>query len=236
MFLYIDTFRRRRSPSPVRRRRSPSPPRRRRSPSPPRRRYCCCNENSHLSIVLKWFALQILLFSGLLPLLRVVGLRLPGVILLLSSVATAPHLCPHRRGSCLIPPQNAFLLVQSGAPPGRLNVEVLLLSGDVLLPPLFLLRDTGGARCLPGQAGTLDPLLDLLDASPGRRRTAVALLGDPLVPKDAFNLPACLRPTSEDSCPLHRAVNSSAGCLAPQSHGINGTDRKSFHPEVADLL
>ncbi|MEQ2199327.1 hypothetical protein XENOCAPTIV_010911 [Xenoophorus captivus] len=167
--------------------------------------------------------------SGLLPHLPVVGLCPPDAILLLSSVATAPHLCLHRRGRCLVHPQNAFLQAPSDGPPGHLNVEALRLSGDGLLPPLHLLRDTGGAHLLLGQAGILDPLLDLPDASPHHLQTAVALLGDPLVLRDALIPPARLPPTSGDSSPLHTAVSSSVGCLAPQSHVTRGKEQTSAH-------
>ncbi|MEQ2180414.1 hypothetical protein GOODEAATRI_000991 [Goodea atripinnis] len=167
--------------------------------------------------------------SGLLLHLPVVGLCPPDAILLLSSVATAPHLCLHRRGRCLVHPQNAFLQAPSDGPPGHLNVEALPLSGDGLLPPLHLPRDTGGAHLLPGQAGILDPLLDLPDASPHHLQTAVALLGDPLALRDALIPPARLPPTSGDSSPRHTAVSSSVGCLAPQSHVTKGKEQTSAH-------
>lgn len=152
--LCLYSFRKRRSPSPPRRRRSPSPPRRRRSPSPPRRRYVqLLYHIESFNLSNNFYGLKkiqcnnyICSYPGPLPRLPVVVLHPPDDILPLSSVATAPHLCPHRRGKCLALPQSALLQGPSDAPPGPPSAETPLLKGDACLHP-HLHPDTGGAPC-----------------------------------------------------------------------------------------
>lgn len=57
-----------------------------------------------LLLLLDVVGLPPLLDAGLLPRLPVVDLCPPDAIPLLSSAATAPHLCLHRRGRCLVHP------------------------------------------------------------------------------------------------------------------------------------
>lgn len=163
--------------------------------------------------------LPLLLDEGLPPLLPVVVLHPPDDIPPLSSVATVPHPCPHRRGRCLALPQNALLQGPSDAPPGPPNAEALLLKGDAHLHP-HLHPDTGGAPCclLSGKAGIQDPQLQQPAASPRPLQTADALLGVPPVLRDDSKPPVHLHLTSEDSSPPHTAANPSAECPAHQSH------------------
>lgn len=153
--------------------------------------------------------LLLLLDEGLLPHLPAVALHLRDDILPLSSVATAPPLCLHRRGGCLTLPQSALLQGPSDAPPGPPNAEVLLLKGDAHLHPPHLHPDTGGAPCclLSGQAGIHDPLL----------QQPAALLGVPPVLRDVLKPSIHLHLTSGDSL-LHTVANPSAECPARQSH------------------
>lgn len=103
--------------------------------------------------------LPLLLDEGLLLHLLVDDLHPRDDILPLSSVATAPHLCLHRRGRCQALLQSAHPQGPSGVPPGPQSAEVLLLKGGALLPPHHR-PDTGGAPCclLAGKAGIPDPL------------------------------------------------------------------------------
>lgn len=164
--------------------------------------------------------LHLLLDEGLLPLRPVVALHPPDDILLLSSVATAPHLCHHRGGGCLTPPENVPLHRLSAASPGLPNAEVLPVKGDAHLHPPHLHPDTGGAPCclLPGQAGIHDPPVQHPAVSPHPLQTAVALLGVPPVLRDVLRPLVRLLLTSGDSSPLHTVANPSAGSPAPQSH------------------
>lgn len=164
--------------------------------------------------------LHLLLDEGLLPHLPVGVLHPPDDILLLSSAATAPHLCRHRRGGCPTLPQNALLPCQSDAPPGLQSAEVLLLKGDVHRHPPHLHPDTGGAPCchLSGQAGMHDPLVQQPVVSPLPLQTVVTLLGVPTVLRDVLEPAVRLHPTSGDSSPLHTVANLSVEYLAPQSH------------------
>lgn len=157
--------------------------------------------------------------EGLPPHLPVVVLHPPDDILPLSSVATAPPLCLHRRGRCLALPQNALLQGPSDALPDPPSAEALLLKGDARLHP-HLHPDTGGAQCclLSGKAGIQDPQSQEPAASPHPLQTAVALLGVPPVLRDVLKPPVHLHLTSGDSSPLHTAANPSAECPAPRSH------------------
>lgn len=227
-FLCLYPFRKRRSPSPGRRRRSPSPPRRRRSPSPPRRRYRHLDFISRAIICIliidhskRFLTIEFWCFPGLLPHLLVVVLHPPDDILPLSSVATVPHLCLHRRGGCLALPQNALLQEPSGAPLGPPSAEVLLLKGDAHLHPPHLHPGTGGAPCclLSGQAGIHDPPL----------QQPAALLGGPPVLRDVLKPSVHLHLTSGDSSPLHTVANPSAECPVPQSHATTRGNQDSYH-------
>lgn len=219
-------FRKRRSPSPGRRRRTPSPPRRRRSPSPPRRRYKHHHFISRAIICISYLTIWnvfdnwIWCYSGLLPHLPVVVLHPPDDILPLSSVATAPHLCRHRRGGCQTLLPNAPLQGPSDVPLDPQSAEVLPLKGDARLQPPHLHQDTGGAPCclLSGQAGIHDLPTEQPAASPHHLQTAVAMLGVPLVLRDVLRPPVHRHLTSGDSSPLHTVVNPSAECPALQSH------------------
>lgn len=164
--------------------------------------------------------LPLLLDEGLLPHLRVVVLHPPDDILLLSSDATAPHLCHHRKGGCPAHPLNALLQVQSDASPGPPSAEFLLLKGDAHLHPPPLQPDTGGAPCclLSGQTGIHDPPVQQPAASPRPLQTAAALLGVPAVLGDVLKPPVRLHLTNGDSSPLHTVANPSVECPAPQSH------------------
>lgn len=163
--------------------------------------------------------LPLLLEEGLLPHLLVVVLHPQGDILPLSNVATALHLCLHRRGRCRALPLNAHLQGPSDAPPGPQSAEVLLLKEDACLHP-HRHPDTEGALCclLPGKAGIHDPLLQQPAASPRPLQTAVALLGVPQVLQDVLKPPVHLHLTSGGSSPLHTVASPSAGCPVPQSH------------------
>lgn len=164
--------------------------------------------------------LPLLQDEGLPPHLPVVVLHPPDDILPLSSAATAPHLCHHRRGGCPALPQNGLLLCQSGVSPGLLSAEVLLLKGDAPRHPLHLHPDIGGVPCCPlsGQAGMHDPLVPQPTASPLHLHTVVTLLGVLTVLRDVLEPAVHLHPTSGDSSPLHTVANLSAECPAPQSH------------------
>lgn len=161
-----------------------------------------------------------LLDEGLLPHLPVVVLHPPDDILPLSSVATAPHLCRHRRGGCQTLLPNAPLQGPSDVPLDPQSAEVLPLKGDARLQPPHLHQDTGGAPCclLSGQAGIHDLPTEQPAASPHHLQTAVAMLGVPLVLRDVLRPPVHRHLTSGDSSPLHTVVNPSAECPALQSH------------------
>ncbi|KAI4803899.1 hypothetical protein KUCAC02_025546 [Chaenocephalus aceratus] len=131
--------------------------------------------------------LLLLLDEGPLPRLPVVVLHPPDDILPLSSVATAPHLCPHRRGKCLALPQSALLQGPSDAPPGPPSAETPLLKGDQLA------------------------------ASPHPPQPAVALFGVPPVLRDVLKTPVHLHLTRGGSSPRHTAANPSAECPAPRT-------------------
>lgn len=163
--------------------------------------------------------LPLLLDAGLLPHLPAGDLHPSDVILPLSSVATAPHLCLHRRGGFLALPQNALLQGQSDALPGPPSAEVLLLKGGAHLLPPHLHPDTGEAPCclLGGQAGIHDLLLQHPVASPRPLQTVVALLGVPPVLRDVLKPPVHPHVASGDS-PPHTAVNPSVEFPAPRSH------------------
>lgn len=154
--------------------------------------------------------LPLLLDEGLLPHLLVVALHPPDDILLLFSVATAPHLCPRRRGGCLALLQNVLLHQPSVVLPDPPSAEVLLLKGDARLHPPHLHPDTGGAPCclLSGQAGRHDPPL----------RQPAALLGVRPVLRGDLKASVRLQLTREDSNLLHTAANQSAECPAHLSH------------------
>lgn len=211
----ICASRKRRSPSPGRRRRSPSPPRRRRSPSP-RRRYQYfyqavrnCYENGFKS---EWF-----LIPGLRLHHLVVVLCHRGDILPLSSVATAPPLCHHRRGGCPFHLSDAPLPWPSDGPLGPPSAGVLLHREDAHLHPLSLHPDTGEAQWLSEEAGTPDPQVLLPAACLLPLLTAVTLWDVPPVLKDVLSPLVPLRSTKGENL-LRIAANPSAECRAPQSH------------------
>lgn len=83
---------------------------------------------------------------GLRPHHLVVVLCHRGDILPLSSVATAPPLCHHRRGGCPFLLSDAPLPWPSDGPPGLPSAGVLLHREDARLHPLSLHPDTGGAQ------------------------------------------------------------------------------------------
>lgn len=157
-------------------------------------------------------------FTGLLHHHPVVDLHPPDDTLPQFSAATVPHLCLHRRGGCLALPQNV-LRCPSGALQGLPSAEVLLLKGDAHLHLPLHHQDTGGAPCclLSVQTGIQGLLLEQPAASPHHLQIVVAMLGVPLVRRDALKPPR-LPLTSGDNSPLHTVANQSAECPTLQSH------------------
>lgn len=160
--------------------------------------------------------------AGLRLPLPVVDLHHPDDILPLFSVATAPHLCLYKSGSCLALLQNALHQGSSDAPQGLLSAEALLLRGDAHLHLPLPHLDTEGAPCclLPVQAGIYDPLWEQQAASPLHLQIEVALSGVPLVHRGVLICPVHLHLSSGDSTPLHTVANQFAECPALQSHAI----------------
>ncbi len=184
-----------------------------------------------IDIFKRFFVKWIWCFAGLLLHLPVVVLHHPDDILPLSSAATAPHLCRHRRGGCPALPQNAPLPCQSDAPPGPPNAEVLPLKGDAHRHPPHLHPDTGGAPCClqSGKAGTLGPLVQQQAASPPPLQTVVTLSEVPSVLRDVMDPAVHLHLTSGDSSLLPTVANLFAECPAPQSHATTRGKQGSWH-------
>lgn len=161
-----------------------------------------------------------LLGAGLLHHLLVDVLHPPDATLRLSSVATAPHLCPLRRGDCLVLLQDAPLQGPNDDSPDHPSVEVPHLKGDAPLHPQHLHPDTGGAHChlLADQEGIHGHLFQLPVACLPPQQTVVVLLGVQPVLVDVLKPPVHPHWANEDSRPRLTVVNPYAECPAPLSH------------------